>query len=50
MYKHINNYSDDVTNSYKINKIQNLKQTTITSLTMIHLLKQVIVILMIHTT
>ena len=27
MYKHINNYSNDVTNHYKINKIQNLKKT-----------------------
>ena len=26
MYKHINNYSNDVTNNYKINKIQNLKK------------------------
>ena len=25
--KHINNYSNDVTNTYKINKIQNLKKT-----------------------
>ena len=27
MTKHINNYSDDVTNDYTINKIQNLKKT-----------------------
>ena len=27
IYKHINNYSNDVTNNYKINKIQNLKKT-----------------------
>ena len=27
MTKHINNYSDDVTNNYTINKIQNLKKT-----------------------
>jgi len=27
IHKHINNYSNDVTNNYKINKIQNLKKT-----------------------
>ena len=50
MYKHINSYSTDATNSYKINKIQNLKKIIITSMTVLHLITQVIVILMIHTT
>ena len=27
MFKHINYYDNDVTNKYKINKIQNLKKT-----------------------
>ena len=26
-YNHINNYSNDVTNNYKINKVHNLKKT-----------------------
>ena len=27
IYKHINNYSNDVTNNYKINKVSNVKKT-----------------------
>ena len=34
--KHINNYSNDVTNNYKINKINNVKKRIITPMMMLH--------------
>ena len=35
-YKHINNYSNDVTNKYKINKINNAKKHIRTSVMILH--------------
>ena len=50
MYTHINNYSNSVTNNSKINNIQNLKKTINFTDDNTFLLKQVIVIILIHTT
>ena len=49
MYKHINNYSNDVTNSYKINKISSVRKTYYHLNDDIALNKTKMIILMIHT-